>query len=148
MKNLILLIVMLVSINVFAQFKTAAITTFGIDIDSELNTTAIQGTAGIEQQYKMNDLSFSLIALSYFKNEDPVFMTGPGIDYQVYKDPINENTFGFTARYLYGSQGEQLIGLGGRYTIDKNVLILFNGDWNYKNKSALLTIGTGYNFIK
>jgi len=146
MKTLIVVLFLFVTSLSYSQIKSTAYTTAGLEIDSKYQTTAINGMASIDTQYEIGDFSLGVVGMSYFKKEVPIFLGGSSAAWKFYRDPKNGNTVSISGRYLYGTEGEQLIGLGLGYEVINKVSILATGDWNYKEKTGIVQAGLGYTF--
>ena len=146
MKTLLIAILLIISTTAYSQdFKTVTYGSAGVNIDAEYNLTQVQGTAELNEQMKIGGTSFSLVALSLFKADVPLFLGGAEVAQEVWNK--DNKSLSLTGRYLYGTAGEQYIGLGMNYGISQVVSAKVNGDWDYKGKTALVTMGIGYTII-
>ena len=150
MKNLfvILILSLLLTGNIYAQTFTATTgVSSGLEVDAKGNFTEIQGTFSLQPQIAFDKFTVSAVGLTLFKSQTPSFLVGSQLGYVVWTNPApTANTVALTGRYLYGPN-EQLIGAGLDYGVNRTT-ISFNGDWNYDAKTALLTLGLNYEFLK
>jgi len=122
----------------------------GLIIDEQGGITQAEGNYELQTQADLGKFKVSAVVLTILTQNLPTFYTGLQPKYQVWEDQVNretKTTLDLTARYLYASGGEQLMGLGADYSVDKTIVSL-NGDWNYKNKTAMLSLGIGYKFLE
>lgn len=148
---LVLLLTVLFTANVFSQdFSAETGVSSGLEIDDQGNFTTVQGTFSVTPQLAFDKFTVSGVALTLIQAELPIFYFGSELGYVFWQNNTQaDNTVAATGRYLYGSGGEQLLGLGLDYNISKaNTTVGVKGDWNYKMKTALVTLGIDYKFLK
>jgi len=148
---LIILIAFLFSANIYSQdFTVTTGVSSGLNIDAQGNFTQVQGTFDVSPQVTFDKFTVSVVGLSLIQAELPIFYGGSELAFVFWKNnTVADNTIAVTSRYLYGSGGEQLIGLGLDYNISKaNTAVNAKADWNYKMKTALVTLGISYEFMR
>lgn len=149
MKHLFVVLLMLLSFNLYSQTFTATTgISSGLEIDAAGNFTEVQGTFEIQPQLTVDKFTISAVGLTLIKKEVPTFYVGSEAGYVIWvNNTAQKNSVSLTSRYLYGSGGQQLLGAGLGYNIDRTI-VKANGDWNYKMKTALVTLGVNYTFMK
>lgn len=145
-RNWLLIICLFVfTTSIYSQtFTTTSGVSSGIEIDAQGNFTQVQGTLNIEPTLTLEEnFTVSAVGLALFKEDLPKFYVGSELGYVFWKNTPQKTTLAITGRYLYGSAGAQLIGTGLNYNVDKTT-IGAKGDWNYQDKTALLTLEMSY----
>jgi hypothetical protein len=148
---LIVLMALFFSVNAYSQdFTVTTGLSSGLNIDAQGNFTEVQGTFNVSPQLAFDKFTVSVVGLSLIQAELPIFYAGSELAYAFWQNNSTaDNTIAVTGRYLYGSGGEQLFGVGLDYNISKaNTAVNAKADWNYKMKTALVTLGISYEFLK
>lgn len=133
-----------------SAFITANSSVFGImAIDSKGETTTYKGALQIQPMINFGKFSVGLVSYTIFVPTNSLPKTYVGIrpSYIVWETPNKQNSLAISPNYMYRSGGYQLFGGDIDYRINKTIVTL-GCNWDYKNKTALVRLGTGFTFLK
>ena len=144
LKNFLVVILALISVNAFAQFNVSAVVGYGIRINNNLEYDLFQSSVSVEPQYDFGKFKLSAVALSIYDSTAD-FYTGIKPSYQVYES--GNHLFDLSVSALQGLEGKQLLGGGITYGY-MNMYVSADAYNEFQNKQFIGNLSVGYYFLR
>lgn len=144
LKNFLVVIAMLISVNAFSQFSLSGALGYGIRINNTLEYDLFQSSVSVEPQYDFGKFKLSAVALS-INDSIAEFYTGIKPSYQVYES--GNHIFDISVSALQGLEGKQLLGGGITYGY-LNMFVSADGYNEFQSKQFIGNMSVGYYFLR
>lgn len=144
LKNFLVVIAMLISVNAFSQFSLSGSVGYGIRINNTFEYDLFQSSVTVEPQYDFGKFKLSAVALS-INDSTADFYTGIKPSYQVYES--GNHTFDVSVSALQGLEGKQLLGGGITYGY-LNMFVSADGYNEFQSKQFIGNMSVGYYFLR
>lgn len=109
MKTLLVVVLLLITNSVFAQFQLSGAVGYGIRVNNEQDYDLFQSSVTVEPQYDFGKLKVSAVALA-INDVSADFYAGIRPAYEVYN--TEEMSFSISVSALQGLEGKSLLGGG------------------------------------
>jgi hypothetical protein len=147
MKKLLLVVMMLVSVSAFAQFKLKTGVGMGVQIYTNEAPNIYQTNLTVTPQQTIDKLTLGLVTQTFIQNNNTDAFIGANASYPMWTDSDGLRTLFLSAHYLHGSEGRQLIGGGVGYG-NADVELDLDVSQEYKSKTMFIGVTLSTFLIK
>lgn len=148
MKNLLVVVLMFLAVNCFAQFELKTGVGMGVEIDSKLNYELFQSSIAVTPQYTIDSLvTVGAVAQTFISDSITTPYLGINVSYPVWVSQNKSRKLYLSAQYLHGDEGRQLIGGSVSYG-NASIELELSAAQEYKSKTAYIGVGLNYFLIR